>query len=59
MQSETTEELPTLTREEKWRVYDAYWKKRKYDSDPEFREKTRMRALASYYRRKQQVQTTA
>lgn len=49
---QTTEELPKLTRQEKWRVYDALYKKRKYDNDPEYRKRKQQIALKSYYKRR-------
>ena len=48
----TQEELPKLTRQEKWRVYDNFYKQRKYASDPEFRQKAIDRALAHYYKKR-------
>lgn len=51
MEATTTEELPKLTRQEKWRVYDNFYKQRKYANDPEFRQKVRDRALAHYYKK--------
>lgn len=58
MEAITTEELPKLTRQEKWRVYDNFYKQRKYASDPEFRQKIIDRALAHYYK-KRAVKTAA
>jgi hypothetical protein len=49
----TTEELPKLTKQEKWRVYDNFYKQRKYASDPEFRQKAIDRALAHYYKKRE------
>jgi hypothetical protein len=49
MQDDTTQTQPTLTRKEKWRIYDREYKMRKYHTDPTFREKGIKRALLSYY----------
>jgi hypothetical protein len=56
MQS-TTEELPKLTRQEKWRVYDNFYKQRKYASDPEFRQRVIDRASAHYYKKRAEKAT--
>lgn len=48
----TQEELPKLTRQEKWRVYDNFYKQRKYANDPEFRQRAIDRALAHYYKKR-------
>ena len=52
MEATTNEELPKLTRQEKWRVYDNFYKQRKYASDPEFRQRAIDRALAHYYKKR-------
>jgi len=52
MEATTTEELPKLTRQEKWRVYDNFYKQRKYANDPEFRQRAIDRALAHYYKKR-------
>jgi len=51
METTTTEELPKLTKQEKWRGYDNFYKQRKYANDPEFRQKVIDRALAHYYKK--------
>ena len=48
-----------LTRQEKWRVYDNFYKQRKYANDPEFRQKVRDRALAHYYMKRAAKVATA
>ena len=53
MEATTTDELPVkLTRQEKWRVYDNFYKQRKYANDPEFRQRAIDRALAHYYKKR-------
>lgn len=49
----TTDEVTKLTKQEKWRVYDNFYKQRKYASDPEFRQKIIDRALAHYYKKRE------
>ena len=44
--------LEKPTKQERWRKYDRDYKIIKYHTDEEFRQKTCLRALASYYRRK-------
>jgi hypothetical protein len=46
------EELPKLTKQEKWRVYDNFYKQRKYANNPEYRQKVIDRALAHYYKKR-------
>lgn len=45
------QELPKLTKQEKWRVYDNNWKKTRYANDPEFRQKAIDRAMIHYYKK--------
>ena len=41
------------------RVIDLNWKKSKYHTDPEFKEKVKARCLAIYYRKKADAATAA
>lgn len=52
MEATTTDETIKLTRQEKWRVYDNFYKQRKYATDPEFRQKIIDRATAHYYKKR-------
>lgn len=53
MEATTTDELPVkLTRQEKWRVYDNFYKQRKYAANPEYRQKVIDRSLAYYYKKR-------
>jgi len=49
---ETTDIEIKLTRREKWRIYDAFYKKVKYDNNPEYRKRKQEIALKSYHKRK-------
>jgi hypothetical protein len=45
-------ELQKQARSMHQRVVDLNWKKTKYHTDPEFKEKVKARCLAIYYRKK-------
>lgn len=49
---ESTDVEVKLTRREKWRIYDAFYKKLKYDNDPDYRKRKQEIALKSYHKRK-------
>lgn len=56
---ESTDIEIKLTRREKWRIYDAFYKKLKYDNDPEYRKRKQEIALKSYHKRKAEKSAAA